>query len=107
MKPEHGESGGETERPDAPSMAATSRGTEHYDGKLDSPSPERPKEDDFENLKFPQPWKFEKWLPGGYNQKRMLKFKNPKTMYYAINLFAGMMWTLPKVVRSPCSPPVL
>lgn len=46
-------------------------------------------EDDYENLNYPSPWKFEKWLIGGYSQSRMLKFKKPKTMYNAINLFAG------------------
>ena len=45
--------------------------------------------DDFSNLNFPPAWKFEKWFVGGYSQKRMLKFKNPKSMYMAINLFAG------------------
>lgn len=46
--------------------------------------------DDYENLKYPEPWKFEKWFVGGYSQGRMIKFKSPKTMYKAINLFAGM-----------------
>lgn len=46
-------------------------------------------EDDYSNLKYPEPWKYEKWFIGGYSQKRMLKFKKSKTMYYAINLFAG------------------
>ena len=48
------------------------------------------KENDFSDLTFPPPWKHERWFPGGYNQNRMLKFKNPKTMYTAINLFAGV-----------------
>ena len=48
------------------------------------------KKDEFQNLHFPPPWKHEKWFPGGYSQGRMLKFKNPKTMYMAINLFAGV-----------------
>lgn len=47
-------------------------------------------EDDYENLNYPKPWKFEKWFIGGYSQGRMIKFKNPKTMYKAINLFAGV-----------------
>lgn len=46
-------------------------------------------EDDYDNLNYPPAWKFEKWFVGGYNQSRMLKFKKPKTMYTAINLFAG------------------
>ncbi|KAI4220519.1 MAG: hypothetical protein LQ349_008069 [Xanthoria aureola] len=46
--------------------------------------------DDYENLKYPEPWKFEKWFVGGYSQGRMIKFKSPKTMYKAINLFAGV-----------------
>ncbi|KAL8713242.1 MAG: hypothetical protein Q9220_002763 [cf. Caloplaca sp. 1 TL-2023] len=47
-------------------------------------------EDDYENLDYPKPWKFEKFFIGGYSQGRMIKFKNPKTMYKAINLFAGV-----------------
>ena len=35
-------------------------------------------------------WKWERFFIGGYNQSRMFKFKNPKTMYTAINLFAGV-----------------
>ena len=46
-------------------------------------------EDSYENLNYPPPWKYERWFIGGYNQSRMLKFKKPKTMYTAINLFAG------------------
>ena len=45
--------------------------------------------EDYENLNYPAPWKFEKWFIGGYSQSRMIKFKKPKTMYKAINLFAG------------------
>ncbi|KAL9615365.1 MAG: hypothetical protein Q9167_000193 [Letrouitia subvulpina] len=45
---------------------------------------------EYENLKYPKPWKFEKFFIGGYNQGRMLKFKKPKNMYTAINLFAGV-----------------
>ena len=86
----HGKSGEEATRPKSSSATTLPRETEHYEGKLDSPSPEPAKEEEFENLKYPEPWKFEMWFPGGYSQKRMLKFKNPKTMYYAINLFAGM-----------------
>ena len=46
-------------------------------------------EADYENLNYPPAWKFEKYFIGGYNQNRMLKFKKPKSMYTAINLFAG------------------
>lgn len=49
----------------------------------------------YENLNYPPAWKFEKWFIGGYSQSRMLKFKKPKTMYTAINLFAG------KEIRGP------
>lgn len=90
MVSEHGVSGEKAIRPKSPSMEAVFGEAQHYDGKLASPSSEPAKEEEFKNLKYPQPWKFEKWFLGGYSQKRMLKFKNPKTMYYAINLFAGM-----------------
>ncbi|MCJ1476217.1 hypothetical protein MMC13_004883 [Lambiella insularis] len=46
--------------------------------------------DHIDHITFPEPWKYGKFFPGGYSQKRMLKFKNPKSMYYAINLFAGV-----------------
>jgi hypothetical protein len=36
-----------------------------------------------------EPWRFESFIPGGYSQPRMLRFKNPSTMYKVINLFAG------------------
>lgn len=36
-----------------------------------------------------EPWRYESWIPGGYSQSRMLRFKDPSTMYMAINLFAG------------------
>ena len=51
-------------------------------------------EDEYSDLKYPEPWKYEKWFLGGYGQKWMLKFKKPKTMYYAINLFAGTPVTI-------------
>lgn len=59
--------------------------------KTESPTSDEKlkEEDDYENLNYPQPWRFEKWFLGGYSQGRMLKFKSPKTMYKAINLFAG------------------
>ena len=46
-------------------------------------------EGDDNDIKYPEPWKYEKLFVGGYSQKRMLKFKKPKSMYIAINLFAG------------------
>ena len=47
-------------------------------------------DDDVGDLQYPEPWKYGKYFPGGYGQSRMLKFKKPKTMYTAINLFAGV-----------------
>lgn len=60
--------------------------------KLESPGtpPDTTKEDEYDNIQYPPPWKWEKFFIGGYHQSRMLKFKNPKTMYKAINLFAGL-----------------
>lgn len=46
--------------------------------------------DDVDNIKYPEPWKYAKFFIGGYSQGRMIKFKNPGTMYKAINLFAGV-----------------
>ena len=46
--------------------------------------------DEIDNINYPPPWKWEKFFIGGYNQSRMLKFKKSKTMYTAINLFAGV-----------------
>lgn len=43
------------------------------------------------HIVHPEPWAFEKWIPGGYSQSRMLRFKNPSTMYKVINLFAGKL----------------
>lgn len=48
------------------------------------------KEENYDNINYPPPWKWEKFFLGGYNQSRMFKFKKPKTMYTAINLFAGV-----------------
>ncbi|MCJ1396218.1 hypothetical protein MMC18_009107 [Xylographa bjoerkii] len=49
------------------------------------------KEDDqVDHIDSPEPWKYGNFFPGGYTQKRMLNFKNPKSMYYAINFFAGV-----------------
>lgn len=54
-------------------------------------SDEKSKEDqEIDNLNYPPPWKYEKYFIGGYSHGRMIKFKNPKTMYKAINLFAGV-----------------
>lgn len=83
------------------------RGTDHFDEKPDSSLSEPVKEEEVDNLNYPQPWKFEKWFLGGYSQKRMLKFKNPKTMYYAINLFAGMSIDTIKALKSLSLPLVL
>lgn len=48
------------------------------------------KQEDADNIEYPPPWKYEKFFVGGYSQTRMLKFKKPKSMYRAINLFAGV-----------------
>lgn len=48
------------------------------------------KDENYDNINYPPPWKWEKYFIGGYSQTRMLKFKKPKTMYTAINLFAGV-----------------
>ena len=90
MLSEHEGIAGEARRSQSSLATAVPRETRHYEEKVDSPSPDATKEEDFENLNYPRSWKFEKWFLGGYSQKRMMKFKNPKTMYYAINLFAGM-----------------
>ena len=52
-------------------------------------------EKDYSKLKYPEPWRYEKFFLGGYSPKRMLRFKNPKSMYYAINLFAGELILIP------------
>lgn len=56
----------------------------------ESPAGIQSEEDDLDYSKYPAPWKWEKFLLGGYSQNRMLKFSKPKTMYLAINLFAGV-----------------
>ncbi|OQD90879.1 hypothetical protein PENANT_c001G10884 [Penicillium antarcticum] len=43
---------------------------------------------EYSHIKYPEPWRYEHWIPGGYSQSRMLRFKNPSTMYKAINFFA-------------------
>lgn len=48
------------------------------------------KDESYDNINYPPPWKWERYLIGGYNHGRMFKFKNPKAMYRAINIFAGV-----------------
>lgn len=48
------------------------------------------KQEEYDSIDYPPPWKHEKFFVGGYSQSRMIKFKKPKTMYTAINLFAGV-----------------
>lgn len=49
------------------------------------------KDEDYEYSHIPHPESspFESWIPGGYNQSKMLRFKNPATMYRILSLFAG------------------
>ncbi|BCR90344.1 uncharacterized protein ACHE_60230S [Aspergillus chevalieri] len=44
---------------------------------------------EYTHIAHPEPSPFESWIPGGYSQSRMLRFKNPSTMYRVLNLFAG------------------
>jgi hypothetical protein len=44
---------------------------------------------EYSHINHPEPWRFEHWIPGGYSQSRMIRFKNPSAMYKAINFFAG------------------
>ena len=55
-----------------------------------SPPADAAKDQDHIAINYPPPWKWEKYFVGGYSQGRMFKFKKPKTMYTAINLFAGV-----------------
>ena len=48
------------------------------------------KDENYDNINYPPPWKWERYFVGGYSQSRMFKFKKSKTMYTAINLFAGV-----------------
>ena len=48
------------------------------------------KDESHDNIEYPPPWKWERYFIGGYTPSRMFKFKKPKTMYTAINLFAGV-----------------
>ena len=64
---------------------------EYEEGKNKSGPPANAGQDEnLDNINYPPPWKWERWFVGGYNQSRMFKFKKPKTMYTAINLFAGV-----------------
>lgn len=44
---------------------------------------------EYTHIAHSEPSPFESWIPGGYSQSRMLRFKNPSTMYRVLNLFAG------------------
>ena len=55
-----------------------------------SPPADDAKGEDHLDINYPPPWKWERYFVGGYSQSRMFKFKKPKTMYTAINLFAGV-----------------
>ena len=76
---------------DSPSSSDTQipkQSQEHGEAK---PSAGLPTNDEnYDNINYPPPWKWARYFVGGYNQGRMFKFKNPKTMYKAINLFAGV-----------------
>ena len=67
-------------------IAGEKPAVEHVEPKCDSVTAQ----DDVDNINYPEPWNYQKFFPGGYTQGRMLKFKKPKTMYTAINLFAGV-----------------
>ena len=55
-----------------------------------APPANNAKDENYDNINYPPPWKWERFFIGGYSQGRMFKFKRPKTMYTAINLFAGV-----------------
>ena len=44
---------------------------------------------EYAHTAHPKPSRFESWIPGGYSQSRMLRFKTPSKMYRVLNLFAG------------------
>ncbi|KAL2042007.1 hypothetical protein N7G274_005195 [Stereocaulon virgatum] len=48
------------------------------------------RDESHDNIEYLPSWKWEKYFIGGYTPSRMFKFKKPKTMYTAINLFAGV-----------------
>jgi len=79
---------------DSPSSSDSEIPKETYNtaNKVQSPdsTANLTKDEGSDSIEYPPPWKFERFFPGGYNQSRMLKFKKPKTMYTAINLFAGV-----------------
>ena len=80
-------------------------GTQGFNDEKLSDSPrlkEDSGEDGYDNLDYPPAWKFEKYFIGGYSQKRMLKFKKPKSMYIAINLFAGNLIPNPFITCQTC-----
>ena len=66
-----------------------SRNLEEHSPSTHTDGNNHEEKENVDNLEYPKPWKFEKWFVGGYTQNRMLKFKKPKSMYTAINLFAG------------------
>ena len=78
----------------SPKVSSSDSDVVNEKGTTDHVSPDRApitaQDDDVENINYPEPWKYEKFFVGGYAQGRMLKFKKPKTMYTAINLFAGV-----------------
>ena len=94
MTSKHIEKAGQSPSPISSETEDQKISTHVYDdekGEVDNDEKHTPaKQNEFSNLEFPPPWKHERWFPGGYHQRRMLKFKNPKTMYTAINLFAGV-----------------
>lgn len=69
----------------------TKEAQEHEEVKLNTDLPaDDGKDENDDNIDYPPPWKWERFFIGGYNPSRMFKFKKPKTMYTAINLFAGL-----------------
>ena len=79
---------------DSPSSSDTQipKEAHEYDEVKTSASPpaDDAKDEDHVDINYPPPWKWERYFVGGYSQSRMFKFKKPKTMYTAINLFAGV-----------------
>lgn len=79
---------------DSPSSSDTQipkEAQEHGEAKSSAGPPANDaKGESYNDINYPPPWKFERYFIGGYNQSRMFKFKNPKNMYTAINLFAGV-----------------
>ena len=79
---------------DSPSSSDTQipkEAQEHTEAKSSAGPPANDaKDESYNDINYPPAWKWERWFIGGYKQSRMFKFKNPKTMYTAINLFAGV-----------------